>query len=149
MKATKTQICNKYIEEADKIISLMNALKTYCNQVIIDEELEECGGYRGDGANDPNNRPNKVSSRTNAILQNIVVPAEKQANQNDFIYFNNNVSNMLITILKEIDYINFPDGMFENKADIQQPHVPFENPRIIEIRSREDLFDMLRFLIAR
>lgn len=156
MKATKTQVCNKYIEEADRVICLMNALKTYCNQVITEEEVAECGGYRGDGANDPDNRPTHrmPQAKANTTLQNLLIPTEKQANQNDFLCFEQSVSGLLNQILEDVDCINFPEEMFGNQAGTQQPHLQnrptcqcrsFE-PKCIQFESFEDLF---RYLISR
>lgn len=136
--ATKTQICEKYIKEADKVITFLDAFKNFCNAVILEEEQEECGCYRGDGANDPENicracpkfyRPAQSVMLLNTELQ----PAEDSVKDNDFLQLVMMVPTLL-ELIDNHDHIKFPAHMF-----------PQENPNTIDVQDLV-LFSILRRL---
>ena len=54
-EVTKTQVCEKYIEEIDRTMEFLHQMREYCERVIIEEETKECG-MCCDGMNDPENR---------------------------------------------------------------------------------------------
>lgn len=155
MRANKTQICKKYIQEADKIIDLMNAIKLYCNQVIQQEEEEDCGGYRGDGCNDPENRPAMGCRRKleinilDVICRNILIPAESAAVNNTDLMPVDKLGYNMIQVLKQHDQIDFPEEIFRgidggsNEPCRKARDIEFDNVRIVEVSSLEELIRLL------
>lgn len=117
-KATKTQICEKFISEADKVSNLMAAIKMYCQQVI-DEET--CGAYRGDGANDPDNVPKRKIPHLEAFFESFVKPAAESVQNNGFIQVGQ-YDRLLSDVLRDWDKIIFPQGFFEDSKKAQSVH---------------------------
>ena len=126
--ATKTQICEKYVEESNKMIKFLEAVKQFCNAVVMEEEQEECGYYRGDGANDPENICRRTFNHPRSldsveILQEVLTPAEDEVRDNDFL----KLTMMVPTLLELIDNherIKFPASMFPQKTQ-KNPEIQF------------------------
>lgn len=117
MKVSKTQICNKLIQEADAVISVMLAMKAYCNQVITEQE-EDCSGYRGDAGNDPENKPKNNFRRPKAsqhLMENVVSPAiDKHDANNDFLTVDC-CEDILGFLESSYEVLEIPDELMEDK----------------------------------
>lgn len=103
MKVTREQIAERFMDEAERAIVFLNAVKMFCNQVITEEHIKEeianNGGYRGDGANDPDNIPQK---RSELLYKNLVVPAEEAVtDKNHFVEFQLNIPALLKDMLND------------------------------------------------
>lgn len=100
-KATKTQICEKFISEADKVSNLMMAIKMYCQQVINDEA----------------NIPKKISHQE-AFFESFVKPAAESVQNNGLIQVGQ-YDRLLMGVLRDWDKAVFPAGFFE---DLKKAH---------------------------
>lgn len=121
MKVNKTQICNRLIKEADTVISAMLALKSYCNQVIAEQqEAEAYGGYRGDAGNDPDNKPKNSFHRpkaSQAIMENILAPAiDKHDAVSNFVTVDC-CEDLLGFLESHYEIIDIPEELLEDRED--------------------------------
>lgn len=97
-KATRTQICEKFISEADRVSSLMAAIKMYCQQVIDGENCNQSDGFNS----------------SESFFKTFVQAYAKSTQHNDFIQIDS-CDGLLHDILKNYDKIVFPPEFFEEK----------------------------------
>ncbi len=120
-KATKAQILQKHIEDFDRAIDYLSAMKIYAKQLIWEEEHIQEHQYGGDGANDPENivrarktqqtyhKHKKMSER---LLSLVVLPTEReQVSKNKFLLMKPFAEDFK-ELLEHISDMEFPEGMF-------------------------------------
>lgn len=101
---TKTEFCENCIKEADRMIDAMNAMKHYCCQVIEEEERKELGGYRGDGANDPENIRRQPRVDANLTMNKLFKPAfDKMVEENEIVFPAINLPALMMNVISDID----------------------------------------------
>lgn len=106
-QATKLDICQKFIQEADRVSQLMSVIKTYCQQTI-------------------NSTYSDKVVNLDDFLTHIIHPAiEDVKANNDFIKVEQ-LDTILIEILRDWDKIIFPQDFFQDntqepKQDNAQP----------------------------
>ena len=102
-QATKLDICQKFIQEADRVSQLMSVIKTYCQQTI-------------------NSTYSDKVINLDDFLTHIIQPTiEDIKANNDFIQIEQ-IDTILIEILRDWDKIVFPqENPQEPKQDNTQP----------------------------
>ena len=125
-EVTKTQVCEKYIEEIDRTMEFLHQMREYCERVIIEEETKECG-MCCDGMNDPENRGYRWAQQRVAMrrheqqeeeLRQLKVMEQNVKNNMFLKGWSGNVD-LMCDILSYHDQMRFPDGTFK-----QEHHSP-------------------------
>lgn len=120
VKATKTQVLQRHIEDFDRVIDYMSALKIYAKQLIWEDQHSQDQQYCGDGANDPenivmarkNHKTYKHKKMSERLLSLVVLPAEhEQTSKNGFISVKPFAED-LKEFLEHISEMEFPEEMF-------------------------------------
>lgn len=126
-EVTKTQVCEKYIEEIDKTMKFLQLMRQHCERVLIEEETKECG-MCCDGMNDPENircmgrrwvQQRVALRRQEQQAQELrqLKAMELQLKNNMFLKGWDGNVDMMCEILSHCDQMRFPDGTFKG----QQP----------------------------
>lgn len=110
-QATKLDICQKFIQEADRVSQLMSVIKTYCQQTI-------------------NSTYSDKVINLDDFLTHIIQPTiEDIKANNDFIQIEQ-IDTILIEILRDWDKIVFPqENPQEPKQETTQTEQPNQEPK--------------------
>lgn len=124
--ATKEQVIEKHIEEFDRIINYVRALKLYCEKVLEENEMSMCEGC-GECFNDPENRPKHVFVReleSDVLFEVAVKTSEKiQCELNDFLSIEP-ISENLKCLLESCEDLEFPAEFFPENRKIEYVEKP-------------------------
>lgn len=121
-EVTKTQVCEKYIEEIDKTMKFLQLMRQHCERVLIEEETKECG-MCCDGMNDPENRGYRWTQQRVALRRQEQQAQELRQLKAMELQLKNNVFlkgwdgnvDMMCDILAHYDQMRFPAGTFKEK----------------------------------
>lgn len=122
-EVTKTQVCEKYIEEIDKTMKFLQLMRQHCERLIIEEETKECG-MCCDGMNDPENiRGYRWAQQRVALRRHQQQTEELRQLKGMELQLKNNVFlkgwdgnvDMMCDILSHYDQMRFPEGTFKEK----------------------------------
>lgn len=133
-EVTKTQVCEKYMEEIDKTMQFLQLMRQHCERQIIEEETRECG-ICCDGMNDPENiclRRRTMSRQwVNQEELKQLRGMEQSLKNNMFLKGWDGNVDMMNDILSHYDQMRFPDGVFK-----EQPKQP-EDVRVVLVRASD------------
>lgn len=122
-EVTKTQVCEKYIEEIDKTMEFLQLMRQHCERLIIEEETKECG-MCCDGVNDPENIRGYRWANQRVALRRQEQQAQElrqlkamelQLKNNMFLKGWDGNVDMMCDILAHYDQMCFPDGAFKER----------------------------------
>lgn len=121
-EVTKTQVCEKYIEEIDRTMEFLQLMRQHCERVLIEEETKECG-MCCDGMNDPENRGYRWAQQRVALrhqeqqAQELrqLKAMELQLKNNMFLKGWDGNVDMMCDILAHYDQMRFPAGAFKER----------------------------------
>ncbi|MCM1233611.1 MAG: hypothetical protein NC489_26150 [Ruminococcus flavefaciens] len=121
-EVTKTQVCEKYIEEIDKTMNFLQLMRQHCERAIIEEETKDCG-MCCDGMNDPENRGYMWANQRRNLYRHNQQAEELRQLKGMELQLKNNVFlkgwdgnvDMMCDILTHYDQMRFPEGTFKEK----------------------------------
>lgn len=121
-EVTKTQVCEKYIEEIDKTMKFLQLMRQHCERVLIEEETKECG-VCCDRMNDPENRGYRWTQQRVALRRQEqqaqelrqLKAVELQLKNNMFLKGWDGNVDMMCDILTHYDQMRFPAGTFKER----------------------------------
>lgn len=137
-EVTKTQVCEKYIEEIDKTMNFLQLMRQHCERVLIEEETKDCG-MCCDGMNDPENRgymwanQRRNLHRHNQQAEELrqLKAMELQLKNNMFLKGWDGNVDMMCDILSHYDQMRFPEGTFKEKQR------PYEGVKLVLVRESD------------
>lgn len=121
-EVTKTQVCEKYIEEIDKTMKFLQLMRQHCERVLIEKETKECG-MCCDGMNDPKNRGYRWAQQRVALWRQEQQAQELRQLKAMELQLKNNMLlkgwdgnvDMMCDILTHYDQMRFPAGTFKER----------------------------------
>lgn len=160
-EVTKTQVCEKYIEEIDKTMEFLQLMRQHCERTIIEEETKDCG-MCCDGMNDPENRGYRWAHQRVALRRQEqqaqelrqLKAMELQLKHNAFLKCWDGNVDIMCDILAHYDQMRFPDGMFrkpqkQTQDDIKVILITENTPSEVQQFLHEQYIQHLRDLFGR